>query len=110
MNVESGNEATQFFFGNICFDFTGQCISNAASSIENFGSCIREKGTNTCYSVIQLIGKWKTQEALVKYPRSLGYDTQHCTAIYSENSKQIFPAMKLSSLVPNFYIPVSVSD
>ena len=30
----------------------------------------------------------------------------HCT----ENSKQIFPEMKLHSLVPNFYIYVSVSD
>jgi hypothetical protein len=30
----------------------------------------------------------------------------HCT----ENSKQIFPEMKLSGLVPNFCIHVSVSD
>jgi hypothetical protein len=30
----------------------------------------------------------------------------HCT----ESSKQIFPEMKLRSLVPNFYIHVSVSD
>ncbi len=27
---------------------------------ENIGSCITEKENNTCYSVIQLIGKWKT--------------------------------------------------
>ncbi len=31
--------------------------------------------------------------------------TRHCT----ENSKQIFPEMKLRSLVPNSYIHVSVS-
>jgi hypothetical protein len=30
----------------------------------------------------------------------------HC----AENSKQIFPEMKLCGLVPNFYINVSVSD
>ncbi len=30
----------------------------------------------------------------------------HCT----ENSKQIFPEMKLRGLVPNVYIHVSVSD
>jgi hypothetical protein len=30
----------------------------------------------------------------------------HCT----ENSKQIFPEMKLRGLFPNFYIHVSVSD
>jgi hypothetical protein len=30
----------------------------------------------------------------------------HCT----ENSKQIFPEMKLCGLVPNFYIHVTVSD
>jgi hypothetical protein len=60
MNVEIGNEAAQFYFGNIYLDFSGQCICNAASSRENFGSCIREKGNNTCHSVIQLIGKWKT--------------------------------------------------
>jgi hypothetical protein len=29
----------------------------------------------------------------------------HCT----ENSKQIFPEMKLRGLIPNFYIHVSVS-
>jgi hypothetical protein len=68
------------------------------------------KKNNTCHSVIQLIGKWKTQETLVRYPRSLVYNTPHSTTIYTENSKQIFPAMKLSSFVPNFYIPVSVSD
>jgi hypothetical protein len=28
----------------------------------------------------------------------------------TENSKQIFPEMKLRGLVPNFYIHVSVSD
>jgi hypothetical protein len=67
------------------------------------GSCIREKETNTCHSVIQLIGKWKPQETLVRYPRNLVYDTPHSTAIYTENSKQIFPAMKLRGLVPNIY-------
>ncbi len=30
----------------------------------------------------------------------------HCT----ENSKRIFPEMKLRGLVPNFYVHVSVSD
>jgi hypothetical protein len=29
---------------------------------------------------------------------------------YTENSKQIFPEMKLRGLVPNSYIPNSVSD
>jgi hypothetical protein len=33
----------------------------------------------------------------------------HCTE-NSENSKQIFPDMKLRGLVPNFYIHVSASD
>jgi hypothetical protein len=36
------------------------------------GSCIREKETNTCYSVIQLIGKWKTQETPGEIPKKLG--------------------------------------
>jgi hypothetical protein len=27
MNVETGNEAPQFNFGNICFEFSVQCIS-----------------------------------------------------------------------------------
>jgi hypothetical protein len=60
------------------------------------GSCIREKETNTCHSVIQLIGKWKPQETLVKYPRSLVYDTPQCT----ENLKQTLPEMKLRGLFP----------
>ncbi len=36
----------------------------------------------------------------------------YCTAktLYQENSKQIFPEMKLRGLVPNSYIHVSVSD
>jgi hypothetical protein len=63
------------------------------------------KENNTCHSVIQLIGKWKTQEALVRYPRNLVYDAPHPT----ENTKQIFPEMKLRGLISNFYIPVSVS-
>jgi hypothetical protein len=29
---------------------------------------------------------------------------------YTENSKQIFPEMKLRGLSPNFYIPISVSN
>jgi hypothetical protein len=29
---------------------------------------------------------------------------------YTENSKQVFPEMKLRGLIPSFYIYVSVSD
>ncbi len=42
-----------------------------------------------------------------EYNRSvLGTLQRHCT----ENSKQIFPEMKLRGPVPNFHIHVSVSD
>ncbi len=99
-----GMRPHSFILGNICFDFTGQCISNAASSRENFGSCIREKENYTCHTAIQLFGKWKIQEILVTYPRNLVYDTPH----FNENAKQIFPEMKLCCLISNFYIPVSV--
>jgi hypothetical protein len=38
--------------------------------------------------------------------RGIKVNAGHCTA----NSKQIFPEMKLHSLVPNFHIHVSVSN
>jgi hypothetical protein len=43
----------------------------------------------------------------VRWRRKAGHCMQtHC----NENSKQIFPKMKQHSLVPNFHIPVSVSN
>jgi hypothetical protein len=82
-------------------------MHKAASSRERILDHVSgRRENNTCHSLIQLIGKWKTQETLVRYPRSLVYDTPHCT----ENLKQIFPKMKLRGLVPNFNIPISVSD
>jgi hypothetical protein len=63
------------------------------------------KDNNTYHSVIQLIGKWKTLETLVRYHGSFVYDTPHC----AENLKQIIPEMNLCGLVSNFYIPISVS-
>ncbi len=95
MNVEIGNEAAQFHFEEYLIKFSGQCICNAASSREKIFGHVSWRRRHTA---IQLIGKWKTQEIL--------WDTPHCT----ENMKHIFPEIKLCSLVPNVYIPVSVSD
>jgi hypothetical protein len=68
LTVVIGNETTQFHFGEYLIKFSGQCISNAASSRENNGSCIREKENNTCHTdikVYSLLVKWKIQETLV---------------------------------------------
>jgi hypothetical protein len=67
----------QFHFGEYLIKFSVQCISNAASSRENNGSCIREKENNTCHTDIQvysLLIKWKIQETLVRYPRNSSTD------------------------------------
>ncbi len=41
----------------------------------------------------------------------MGLQRQNCSNTHcTKNSKHIFPEMKLRSLVPNFYIHVSVSD
>jgi hypothetical protein len=93
-----------FISGNICFEFLGHHICSAASSIEIVGSCITEKENNTCLPAIQLFGKCKIQEILVRYPRNLVYDNPH----FTKNVKQIFAEMKLCGLISNFYIPVSV--
>jgi hypothetical protein len=54
---------------------------------------------------IQYTGQWRRDYMQQNYWRR--YTLQiHCT----ENSKQIFPEMKLRGLVPNFHIHVSVSD
>ncbi len=62
------------------------------------------EGEHSCLTAIQLFGKCKIQETLVRYPRNLVYDTPH----FPENAKQIFPELKLCGLISNFYIPVSV--
>jgi hypothetical protein len=59
------------------------------------------------YSTVHFTENW------TNFPRNVG--DACCDALtlqmhYKENSKQIFPELKLCSLVPNFYIHVSVSD
>jgi hypothetical protein len=81
-------------------------FQDSAFAMQPLVEKILEQENNTCLTATQLIRKWKTQETLARHPRSLVYDTAHCT----ENLKQIFSEMKLRGLFPNFYIPVSVRD
>jgi hypothetical protein len=45
-----------------------------------------------------------------QFAHSLDFSHTAKTVLYTENSKQIFPEMKLRGLSPNSYIHVSVSD
>ncbi len=101
-----GNEAAQFHFEEYLIKFSGQCICNAASSREKiFGHVSWRRRTTPATQPYSLLVMENSGNP-VRYPRSLVYDTPHCT----ENTKHIFPEMKMCSLVPNIYIPVSVSD
>jgi hypothetical protein len=62
------------------------------------------------FVIVKLITNVQKREflapSLVRWVHCVMHFQTHCT----ENSKQIFPGMKLHSLVHNSYIHVSVSD
>ncbi len=62
-------------------------------------------------SQLQILLRWPAVAGCVYY-KLFEYKIEEATLqrLYNENSKQIFPEMKLCGLVPNSYIHISVSD
>ena len=73
-------------------------------------ACRRTNGSRGSEHELPALQSSPTSSLGTRYNHVLIGDVRNSNVHCTENSKHIFPGMKLHGLVPNFYIHVSVSD